>query len=71
MPRGTININGKAVVIHTEYWAKPVPFRDHDWSAVDDNYDGADDSATRSQVGYGATEHAAIADLKIQLEDAA
>ena len=50
--------------IKTEYWAKPVPSRNFDWSAIDDNtYDGAPDSSTRNQIGYGATEAEAIADL--------
>ena len=43
--------------IHTEYWAKPVPLRQFDWSAVRDGYDGGD------PIGYGATEAEAIADL--------
>lgn len=56
--------------ITTDYWAKPIPLRKFDWSATDDDtYDGAPDSANRNQVGYGATEAEAIADLKGILED--
>ena len=50
--------------IRTEYWPKPIPDRNYDWSAIDDDtYDGAVDSSTRNQIGYGPTEAAAIADL--------
>ena len=35
------------------------------WLAIDDDtYDGSPDSSTRGQIGYGATEQEAIADLK-------
>lgn len=41
------------------------------WSAVDDDtYDGAEDSTTRAQIGWGATEQEAIDDLCDQLFDA-
>ena len=44
--------------------------RDCRYSAVDaDTYDGAEDSRTRSTVGYGATPAAAIADLMALLTD--
>lgn len=34
------------------------------WQAIDeDSYDGAPDSPTRHQVGFGSTPEAAIADL--------
>lgn len=34
------------------------------WSALDDDtYDGAPDSATRGEIGYGRSEEEAIADL--------
>ena len=50
--------------IKTSYWRKPVPTCDYDWSAKDeDTYDGAEDSPTRGQVGYGKTEQEAINDL--------
>jgi hypothetical protein len=55
--------------ISTSYWPKPGPSKAFDWSAVDsDVYDGAEDSATRNQIGYGATEAEAIADLMEQIE---
>lgn len=48
----------------------PIPLRQFDWCAVDEEtYDGAPDSRTRNQVGYGATEEEAIADLLSILED--
>lgn len=50
--------------IITQYEQKPIPIREFDWSAVDDNYDGAEDSGNRHQIGYGATEQEAIDDLK-------
>ena len=50
--------------IKTEFWAKPIPMRQFDWSAYDaDTYDGAPDSWTRGQIGYGKTEQEAIANL--------
>lgn len=55
--------------IVTEYWPKPIPIRQFDWSATTDNYDGAPDS--HCPIGYGPTEAAAIADLNEQLEDRA
>lgn len=57
--------------IHTSFDFPPIPVRNMDWSAVTDNYDGAEDSSTRGQIGRGATEQEAIADLLEQLEDAA
>lgn len=49
--------------VRTEYWAKPIPMRQFDWSAIDDNtYDGPG-----SPIGYGRTEQDAIADLMEQL----
>jgi len=61
-------INGQ--IIWTSFDYPPIPVRDMDWSATDDNYDGAEDSGNRHQIGRGATEEAAIADLLEQLEDA-
>lgn len=53
--------------IVTDYWAKPIPLRQFDWSAVDDDtYDGEG-----CPVGYGTTEAEAIQDLKDQIEDRA
>ena len=52
--------------IRTEYVYPPVPFRNADWSAVDDDtYDGAEDS--NCPIGRGATERDAINDLVAQL----
>ena len=43
----------------------PIPVRDHDWSAIDDDtYDGEG-----SLIGFGATEQDAIDDLVRQMED--
>jgi hypothetical protein len=60
-------ING--VKIHTSFDYPPIPVRSMDWSAVTDDYDGAEDSRTRSQIGRGATEQEAIADLLEQIEE--
>ena len=44
--------------------------RDCRYSAIDsDTYDGAEDSRTRSCIGYGATPEAAMADLLTLLTD--
>lgn len=48
--------------IKTEYWPKPIPYRQFDWSATEDSYEPG------RPIGYGKTEAAAIADLKMQLE---
>lgn len=42
----------------------PVPTRAFDWSATDEDYDGAPDSATRHRVAHGATREACIADIE-------
>ena len=58
--------------IVTEYWAKPIPDRSFDWSAIDDDtYDGAEDSSNRNHIGYGRTEAEAIADLLRLLDELA
>lgn len=49
--------------IETAYDPKPIPSREFDWTATWDDYDGAEDSKTRSDIGYGPTEDSAIADL--------
>ncbi len=52
--------------IRTEYVFPPVPIRNFDWSAVDnDTYDGP-----RCPIGWGATEQEAITDLLRQLSEA-
>jgi hypothetical protein len=61
-------ING--IKIHTYFDYPPIPVRDMDWSAVTDDYDGAEDSSTRGQIGRGATEQEAIADLLEQISEA-
>jgi hypothetical protein len=56
-----------AVKIVTHYDPPPIPTRNCDWSAVDDDtYDGPG-----CLIGWGATEDEAIADLKEKMEDAA
>lgn len=54
------------LVILTEYVFPQIPTRNMDWSAVTDNYDGADDS--HCPIGWGATEAEAIADLQEQID---
>lgn len=49
--------------IITDYWAKPIPTDQYDWSAVTDNYEPG------CPIGYGKTEEQAIANLREQLED--
>ena len=60
-------INGLTICTACDF--PPLPIRQFDWSAVLDNYDGADDSSTRYQVGHGATEAEAIDDLLDLLND--
>lgn len=63
-------ING--VKIHTNHDCPPIPVRNFDWSAVDDNYDcdcDQDGFFSNCPVGHGATEQDAIADLLAQLEE--
>jgi hypothetical protein len=59
----------KGIKIHTSFDYPPIPVRSMDWSAVTDDYDGAEDSGNRGQIGRGPTEEAAIADLLDQIED--
>lgn len=48
----------------------PIPVRDYDWVAInEDTYDGAPDSGTRHQIGYGRTRDAAVEDLMEILAD--
>ena len=47
----------------------PARPRDHKWSAIDeDTYDGADDSPTRYQIGWGVDMESAKAELRQKLE---
>jgi hypothetical protein len=55
------------VKIITNFDYPPIPIRQFDWSAVTDNYDGAEDS--HCPIGHGRTEAEAIADLLEQLEE--
>jgi hypothetical protein len=48
--------------IRTEYWPKPIPISNFDWSAVTEDYD------LGSPIGYGRTEAEAINDLKLRLD---
>jgi hypothetical protein len=50
--------------IITSYWAKPIPLRQFDWSAVTDDYDGEG-----CPIGYGETEREAIDDLIEQVRE--
>jgi hypothetical protein len=54
--------------VRTTFVFPPIPVRDFDWSAVDEEtYDGADDS--NCPIGRGPTEEAAVADLLALLEE--
>lgn len=53
--------------IITNFDHPPVPFRNHDWSAIFDDYDGAEDSSC--PVGRGATEKEAVQDLIEKVEE--
>lgn len=48
-------VNG--IAIRTDHVYPPIPLRDHDWSAVTDNYEPG------HPIGWGRTEQAAIDDL--------
>lgn len=54
----------KLAKIITSHICPPVPSRQFDWSATEDGYEPGD------AIGYGATEDAAIADLRMQLLEA-
>ncbi len=49
----------------------PIPTRAYDWSATDQDYDGAPDSAVRGRVAYGPTRDACIKDIERILEEEA
>lgn len=56
------------ITIRTNYDYPPIPVRQFDWSAIDDDtYDGAEDSSC--PIGHGATEEDAIEDLLEQIDD--
>lgn len=50
-------------MIRTSYVCPPIPWRHVDWEAVEDDYDES------RPIGRGATEQAAIDDLKQQLAE--
>jgi len=64
------SING--IKVRTTFEYPPIPVRDMDWSAIDDDtYDvdcDGDGFFSNSPVGRGATEEAAIQDLLEQIE---
>jgi len=62
-----VDICGKRTLVHTTFEYPPIPRRDMDWSAITDDYDGAEDA--HSPIGRGATEEEAIADLKRSIEE--
>lgn len=56
------------LTIRTNFDYPPIPVRQFDWSAIDDDtYDGAEDS--HCPIGHGATEEDAIEDLLEQIDD--
>jgi hypothetical protein len=57
---------GSQMNIKTHFDPKPIPFRDFDYTAVTDNYDGAADA--RSPIGHGRTEAEAVTDLQRQID---
>lgn len=62
-------INDSSQKIKTSFEYPPVPIRVFDYAAVTDDYDGAEDSCTRCQIGYGKTKNEAIIDLIEQIEE--
>lgn len=45
------------MTIRTEYDPKPLPVREYDWQAVNDDYEPGD------TIGFGASQEEAVADL--------
>ena len=70
-------VTRQEIELHTSFDYPPIPFRGHDWSAIDSNtydasYEGEDESGSVwkcSPSGTGETEIEAIHDLFDQLED--
>ena len=56
---------GRNIITNFDY--PPIPVRSCDWSAVFDDYDGAEDS--NCPIGRGATEKEAVEDLICSVED--
>ena len=69
---GIQTING--IKVRTTFEYPPIPVRDMDWSAIDDDtYDcdcDQDGFFSTSPIGRGSTEQEAIQDLMDQLEEA-
>jgi hypothetical protein len=58
------------MLIRTTHRPAPIGNRSYDWQAIDEEtYDGADDSRTRHDIGYGATEREAVIDLLDRLDE--
>lgn len=56
--------------IVTSHSPKPGPDRSYDWIAVDtETYDGAPDSRTRFEIGYGKSEREAVNDLFDRMDE--
>jgi hypothetical protein len=47
----------------------PIPTRLYDWSASDEDYDGAPDSENRHRIAYGATRAECLADIERILDE--
>jgi hypothetical protein len=63
-----IEHNGKTYNIRISYDFPPIPIRDLDYSAIDDDtYDGAEDS--HCPIGTGATPEAALAELFEKIDE--
>jgi hypothetical protein len=50
--------------IVTDFWMKPIPLRQFDWTATEDGWEPG------MPYGHGATEAEAIADLEREIEEA-
>lgn len=65
--RKQVGISMIHINVRTNFDYPPIPVRNFDWSAVDDDtYDGEG-----CPIGHGATEQEAIADLLEQIEERA
>lgn len=62
---GDYKYNGRKIITNFDY--PPIPVRNCDWSAVFDDYDGAEDS--NCPIGRGSTEREAIQSLIEMVED--
>lgn len=57
-----------AAEIKTVHVYPPIPIRSMDWMAYDARWDGDPESAHHYAIGYGATEEAAIADCRAEMD---